>query len=456
MRVSVLSRLQIGLFCSSALYFPGVKGLASRSAWHLDHDCSDGQETGTYLLGFGTYNPNFDQNTSTLEPFNECYVDTSPTALRGLGILYTCDVSTGEVSAAVYDDPECLEIRPYDRGNDACYSEYADDDGGDLCLDEEACSTMETCTDDEPSTISPNSFNIVAAQYSDEECNDPTGTESVVSGGDVSAPGFSDEGCFLAEIGGIDHNPIFPNMPFLSECLADGSAMIQNFGISDDTCSGPVYFEYHTHFVPNGSIGPDLRRTSVTENTCYQIGDFYYRPIACTLDAVDVEGSATTTPAATTPPSPTAAPDTPAPSEPSPAELTPEPSPADSPAPTGVSSSTETPVTTETPAPTEENSSRNVPDVLASTPAPAAVGEATLTPTSPTPSPAASASPRTSPSPTLSEAQPLLSGAGPTASPSGGRAEASTTGAAAQRVPGNGIGLVAGVLLSCLLAPVFS
>lgn len=135
---------------------------------------------------------------------------------------------------------------------------------------------LNTCLP-EPSTISPNSFNVVAAQYSDDECNNPTGTDSIVSGGDVSAPGFSDEGCYPSESGGVDPAPTYPSMPFLSECLADGSVVIQAFGVSDNTCSGPVYYELYTKFTPRLSYGPDLRRTTVTDSLCYQIGDLFYR-----------------------------------------------------------------------------------------------------------------------------------------------------------------------------------
>ncbi|CAM9192015.1 unnamed protein product, partial [Hapterophycus canaliculatus] len=158
----------------------------------------------------------------------------------------------------------------------------------------------------EPSTISPNTFNIVATQYADDVCTSPTGTEGIVSGGDVSAPGFSDEGCFASESHGLEPAPTYPSMPFLSECRADGSVMIQSFGLSDNACSGPVYYEFYSNFVPYLSRGPDFRATTASDNACYQIGDFFYRPVACTLDAVNVEGSITATPASPTTPSPTA------------------------------------------------------------------------------------------------------------------------------------------------------
>lgn len=82
------------------------------------------------------------------EPFNECYVDIGPTIVNGSSIFYTCDASTGEVSAVVYDDQECSDPRISVGGVDYCLSEDEDDDYGDACLEEEACSATEFCTND--------------------------------------------------------------------------------------------------------------------------------------------------------------------------------------------------------------------------------------------------------------------------------------------------------------------
>lgn len=115
---------------------------------------------------------------------------------------------------------------------------------------------------------------MVAAQYSDDKCTVPTGVDHVVSGYDVSAPGFSTEGCFPPE---SDAETSTIGLPFLSECLSDGSAVIQLFGLSDLTCGGEVYLEYHTNFTPHMSSGPDMRRMADAADSCYLVGDYYYR-----------------------------------------------------------------------------------------------------------------------------------------------------------------------------------
>ncbi|CBJ31172.1 expressed unknown protein [Ectocarpus siliculosus] len=254
-----------------------VEGLAAKGVYYFDDECGQGQETGTYYLAFGSYNPDPESNTSSREPFNECYVDTSTTILDGRSLVYTCNLSTGETKLTVYEDQECLDVYLSTGGTGSCsVADIFDDDDGDVCLEEEACSSNETCTDDEPFALSPNAFNVVAAQYSDDKCTVPTGVDHVVSGYDVSAPGFSTEGCFPPE---SDPEVPAPSLPFLSECLSDGSAVIQLFGLSDLTCSGEVQLEYHTNFTPHMSSGPDMRRMADAADSCYLVGDYHYRAV---------------------------------------------------------------------------------------------------------------------------------------------------------------------------------
>ena len=92
-----------------------------------------------------------------------------------------------------------------------------------------------------------------------------------MSGTDASAPGFSVEGCFPAEPGERG-----AGLPFLSECLSDGTAKLQAFGLGDDTCAGQVYYEIVTSFVTDWPSGPD-RRYSEKNHSCYLIDGFYYR-----------------------------------------------------------------------------------------------------------------------------------------------------------------------------------
>lgn len=83
------------------------------------------------------------------EPFNECYVDTSTTILDGRSLVYTCNLSTGETQLTVYEDQECSEFYLSTGGTGSCFvADIFDDDDGDVCLEEEACSSNETCTDD--------------------------------------------------------------------------------------------------------------------------------------------------------------------------------------------------------------------------------------------------------------------------------------------------------------------
>lgn len=82
------------------------------------------------------------------EPFNECYVDASDSILGGRGIIYTCDLSTGELLLSVYNDPDCSELFASEGGVDVCvWLEEYDDDGHE-CLDEDACSITGVCTED--------------------------------------------------------------------------------------------------------------------------------------------------------------------------------------------------------------------------------------------------------------------------------------------------------------------
>ncbi|CAB1109854.1 unnamed protein product [Ectocarpus sp. CCAP 1310/34] len=169
--------------------------------------------------------------------------DTSTTILDGRSLAYTCNLSTGETKVTVYEDQEWSDFYLSTGGTGSCsVADIFDDDDGDVCLEEEACSSNETCTDDEPIAISPNAFNVVAARYSDDKCTVPTGVDHVVSGCDVSASGFSTEGCF-----------------------------------HQNRIQREVQLEYHTNFTPHMSSGPDMRRMADAADSCYLVGDYYHR-----------------------------------------------------------------------------------------------------------------------------------------------------------------------------------
>lgn len=128
----------------------------------------------------------------------------------------------------------------------------------------------------EPSVISPNVFNVMAAQYTDDACEEPTGAEHVVLGSAVSAPGFSTEACFAEEVG-------VSGLPFLSECLSDGKVLMHIFGVGDDTCEGEVYVEILTTFTSDWPREPDWRFVTdrvirqTTSHSCFPIDGLYYR-----------------------------------------------------------------------------------------------------------------------------------------------------------------------------------
>ncbi|CAM9567107.1 unnamed protein product [Ectocarpus sp. 12 AP-2014] len=394
-----------------------VDGLAAKGVYYFDDECGQGQETGTYYLAFGSYNPDPESNTSSREPFNECYIDTSTTILDGRSSVYTCNLSTGETKFTVYEDQECSDFYLSTGGTGSCsVADIFDDDDGDVCLEEEACSSNETCTDDEPFAISPNAFNVVAAQYSDDKCAVPTGVDHVVSGYNVSAPGFSTEGCFAPE---LDPEVPTASLPFLSECLSDGSAVIQLFGLSDLTCSGEVQLEYHTNFTPHMSSGPDMRRMADAADSCYPVGDYSYRPVSCTLDAVTVEGSTTTSSPVEPTPSPTAggaARDIPGGVDSSPAPT------AYAPTASGENvRSPPSPVASPTPPPSSGTSPSPTP------------GETSPPAASLTPPPSSQTTP--SPSPTSGEA-PMMPDTAVTEAPTIGAVESATSGATAVRTAG--------------------
>lgn len=83
----------------------------------------------------------------------------------------------------------------------------------------------------DPTALSPNTYNFLADEYDDPDCAESTGNQEVIPGDAVSA-GFTGGECFLLETNN-----------FLTECLEDGSVIVQTFGEDDTTCSGDVFFE---------------------------------------------------------------------------------------------------------------------------------------------------------------------------------------------------------------------
>lgn len=74
-------------------------------------------------------------------------------------------------------------------------------------------------------------YNLLADEYDDADCAEPTGNQEVVSGNVLSA-GIGDGECSKAG-----------TVYVLTECLADGAIILQMFGEDDSTCSGDVFIE---------------------------------------------------------------------------------------------------------------------------------------------------------------------------------------------------------------------
>lgn len=80
-------------------------------------------------------------------------------------------------------------------------------------------------TTTEPNLIDASvTFNVVAIQFSDPECTDPTGVEEIAADEDFA-------NCYTL----IDGGP-----HYLSECRSEGVLVTQQFSANDDTCTGEV------------------------------------------------------------------------------------------------------------------------------------------------------------------------------------------------------------------------
>lgn len=101
----------------------------------------------------------------------------------------------------------------------------------------------------------PNSFNVLAMEYNDVNCTEPTGNGTVVVSGDIFLEGPNDGSCYKLEAGSTHAH---------RRCLTTGSVISQTFASNDSTCSGQVYVE--------DTLAPVIQ-------TCdpVQYGGLYYR-----------------------------------------------------------------------------------------------------------------------------------------------------------------------------------
>lgn len=69
-------------------------------------------------------------------------------------------------------------------------------------------------------------MNYVGTEYNDAGCTDPTGNTVVISGGD---------GECAQDLAGSANT--------MAECRADGTIVVQQFLLEDETCSGDVIYQ---------------------------------------------------------------------------------------------------------------------------------------------------------------------------------------------------------------------
>lgn len=88
--------------------------------------------------------------------------------------------------------------------------------------------------------LTPAAFNVLASEYTDATCAEPTGNVVIVSGDVYGGSGT----CSRSSAGYYSH----------SQCTTNGTAIGQAFAPDDDTCSGDVWFEVYSNVDTNDRL----------------------------------------------------------------------------------------------------------------------------------------------------------------------------------------------------------